>query len=351
MKKYIYNNFLNIVLLIVCTLSLALVAEEKEAQEKKGPEFKQKFGGEAFVHWMWDFDHDADHAPSSFDFSRIELKHSLSYGSFEAQAKLEADRVKEVTGVDIDSSTGQFSLKTDKRLKISVKRAFLSYHFLDKKLAVHAGIHDNLRIWQIPEKLWEHRYIYKSLKDHYKFGDSEGLGVGITAKPVEMLRFDVGCINGEGRKKQQDSDGRYKTTFNGELKVAGLEVQFYGDVMPKRDTATQATFAGMLGYRLKKVFRIGTEYNFQSNNKNVEDSDLHGVSVYAAGTVKILDIFCRGDLFSTDKWETNETVVIAGISLKPIKYLEFSPNVRIKMPSDKDADNEVDFYINGKFKF
>ncbi len=346
LQKIVYTTFL-----VLMTLSVALVAEETKKEEKKKPEFKQKFGGEAFVHWMWDFDHDADHAPSQFDFSRIELKHAVSYGDFEAQAKLEADRVNEITGASVDPNSGAISFKTDSRLKISVKRAFLTYNFLDKKLAVHAGIHDNLRIWQLPEKLWAHRYIYKSFKDQYKYGNSEGLGLGFTAKPIEMLRFDVGLINGEGRKKQQDADGRYKTTFNGELKVAGLEVQLYGDVVPKKDTVAQATFAGMLGYRLKKVFRIGAEYNFQSNHKHAEDSDLNGASVYAAGTVKILDIFARVDLFSKDTWETNETMVIAGVSLKPIKYLEFSPNIRIKVPSDENADNEVDFYINGKFKF
>ncbi len=136
-----------------------------------------------------------------------------------------------------------------------------------------------------------YRYIYKSFLDHYGLGSSEDLDIGVTIRPIQALRFDVGLINGEGPKKTQDTDGRYKTTFSVELKVKGIEVHLYGGVEPKKDSEIKSTFSSLLGYRLKEIFRIGVEYNLQTNAGHILNNDFHGISAYTAGTIKFIDIF------------------------------------------------------------
>ena len=47
------------------------------------------------------------------------------------------------------------------------------------------------------EKHWGYRYLYKSFQDQYKFGNSADLGVSATRKHANWLSLDAIVVNGE----------------------------------------------------------------------------------------------------------------------------------------------------------
>lgn len=207
------------------------------------------------------------------------------------------------------------------------------------------------------EKQWGYRYIYKSFQDEHKFGSSADLGASFVYKFSDFISADMMILNGEGYKNLQ-SDDTYKGALGVTITpVKNFNIRAYYDLM-SADVAQQ-TIALFAGYKADK-FKVGAEYDYQKNNKLIEDHDFYGVSVYSTVFVgKKFNIFGRFDkLTSTtlegevNAWNISKDgqAYILGFEYSPVKGVKIAPNFQGWNPSKDGATFESGIYLNLEIK-
>jgi hypothetical protein len=225
-------------------------------------------------------------------------------------------------------------------------------------LSLRFGLID-LYQFKVQEKFWGHRYVYKSLQDEHKFGSSADLGASLAYKFNDFISTDLTVMNGEGYNQLQ-SDNAYKTGLGLTLKpLKNLTARFYADYTEQDEI--QTSLAAFLGYQLKKLGKIGVEYNYQMNNKYKADQDLYGISTYASYNLnEKWELFGRYDKLWSNKlegeensWNLNKdgSAIIGGIQYSPHKKIKIAANYQDWYPYAKNLDNESYFYLNLEFKF
>ncbi|HLP71350.1 MAG TPA: hypothetical protein VK155_00510 [Bacteroidales bacterium] len=210
-----------------------------------------------------------------------------------------------------------------------VKNAFLQYK--KGNLAGRMGM-ISTDAYNLIEKQWGYRYIFKTLQDEYGFNSSADLGAAIEYTPAKFLSFDASVLNGEGYKRIQ-SDSVFKYTAGVTFRpVEGLIFRVYSDFMKKEHL--QNTISFFAGYTLEN-FRLGLEYSFQKNNKMIKNHDFSGVSAFVS--LKLSEKFsalARYDhLWSStlvnnvDPWNYNSDgqLLIAGFEYSPVAGVRIAP--------------------------
>ena len=163
-------------------------------------------------------------------------------------------------------------------------------------------------------------------------------------------------VNGNGYKKLQVNDGLLYGMGWTFKPVKGLTLRLYGsynegDKVSAEDTYVYAAFAG---YKNDK-FSLGAEYNIIQNMNNVEDADLEGVSLYT--TVKLgkkVNAFARYDnIWSKNDWniKKDESTYMAGVEIRPCKYVKIAPNFRYNAPKGSDIKEQCYLYVSCFFGF
>ena len=191
--------------------------------------------------------------------------------------------------------------------------------------------------FNMQEKFWGYRYIYKSFQDQYKFGSSADLGLMVAYKFADWVSADVIMTNGEGYKKVQGDLGFQYGLGLTFMPVEGLSVRLYGGL---NDATAEGksdvyNYAAFVGYKCDR-FSLGGEFAMMQNTKNVLGDDKMGCSVYGSAKVhKIVDLYARYDWLSSlnsDYAKKDEMAVIAGLQVKLGKYVKVAPNFRMAMP-------------------
>ena len=208
------------------------------------------------------------------------------------------------------------------------------------------------------EKQWGNRYIYKSFQDEHKFGPSADLGVSAVYKFSDFISADVMLLNGEGYKNLQ-SDNTYKGALGITITpVKHLNIRAYYDYM--RKGVAQSTLALFAGYSADK-FKVGAEYNLQSNNKYAENQDLSGISLYTTViATKKINFFARFDNLTSSTLSGANTAwniandgqaYIFGVEYKPVKGVKIAPNFQGWNPTQNGAAFESSAYLNLEISF
>jgi hypothetical protein len=232
-----------------------------------------------------------------------------------------------------DPGTGGFQMTA------FIKNAFLMYK--NNGLSARIGM-IGVDQFNVQEKHWGYRYIYKSFQDEYRFGSSADLGAGIEYSPAKFISFDASLLNGEGYKKIQ-SDSTLKSTFGLTVKpVEGVVLRGYYDIMKK--DPTQSTIALFAGYTYEAI-RLGLEYNIQRNNKMLDNHDFSGISVWASlRFAEKFSVFARydklesvttGDELSPWNYEKDGERFLAGLDYSPVNGVKIAPVWSGWSPSDK----------------
>jgi len=216
----------------------------------------------------------------------------------------------------------------------------------------------DLKQFDIQEKYWGHRYIFKSFQDYHKFGDKSDLGTFFEYKFNEYLTADLTIENGESYK-QLRLDNTYKTGIG--ITVFPIQhflTRIYVDFTMKEET--QNTIAAFFGYKKKKLV-MGIEYNFKSNAGFVRNHHLWGYSCYGSYQLnERIEFFGRFDKLSSKRIEHDEfgwnfnkdgSAIIAGIQYSPIKYLKIALNYQDWYPFPKNFENQTFIYLNMEFYF
>lgn len=206
--------------------------------------------------------------------------------------------------------------------------------------------------FNMQEKFWGYRYIYKSFQDQYKFGSSADLGLSVAYKFADWVSADAIMTNGEGYKKIQGDLGFQYGLGLTFTPVEGLSLRLYGGL----NDATEAekvnvyNYAAFVGYK-NKVFSLGGEFAMMQNSGNVKSRNQLGCSVYGSVKAhKIVDVYARWDMLTSNNgWNAakDEMAVIAGAQVKLGKYVKIAPNFRMTIP--KEGENKYMAYVSCYF--
>lgn len=209
-----------------------------------------------------------------------------------------------------------------------------------------------LEQFNIQEKFWGYRYIWKSFQDEYKFNSSADMGIIGKYKLNEWLAADVTLINGEGYKKiNKDNHFRYGAGMT-LTPLKSLTLRAYWDLYngDGDGSENQQSLALFAGYKHTKL-NVGVEYNKLFNAKFKSEEDLNGYSAYATVNLwKKFALLGRYDHLSSknDYFSGDEQRGLAGLQYSPNKYLQLSPNFQIVKPREGKADSYL--FLNLCFK-
>jgi hypothetical protein len=154
------------------------------------------------------------------------------------------------------------------------KTAALYYEH--NKLFFKCGIFD-IDHFDLQERFWNHRYIYKSFQDEHRFGNKADLGASFHYRFLPVLSADITIMNGEGYTDLQ-RDNSFKTgtgiTFTPH---ASWIFRVFFDFVKK--TEFESTISMFGGYTRNPV-AVGFEYNHKINRYDLDGYNQSGISSY-----------------------------------------------------------------------
>lgn len=202
------------------------------------------------------------------------------------------------------------------------------------------------------EKFWGYRYLYKSFQDQYKFGSSADLGISVAYEPARWVSLDAMIVNGEGYKKIQYKDGLLYGLGATFTPVTGLTLRAYAGINEQPDVKSVINYATFIGYK-HKWFSLGAEHSYMQNYKGISNQDKNGFSIYGTGIInKWVEVLVRyDDLSSKDDWslDEDERILLAGVQFKLGQYVKFAPNFRMTVPKTNNSPNRYSAYMSCYF--
>jgi hypothetical protein len=237
-----------------------------------------------------------------------------------------------------------------------LKNAYLQYK--KKKITWLIGIIPTKQ-FKIQEKIWGYRYIQKVFSDKYALNASADLGGSFQYDFNKKLSIDLIVQNGTGYKKI------YAThTYRGGAGVSfkptnSLILRAYYDISNKPNISKQ-NFAGFISYKMKDLFLIAGEYNYQTGFDFIENKNYGGYSIFARYFVsKKYELFARYDHVESTTLENennpwflaNGEYLTGGLQYKPYKGIKFSLNYQGYYLPQATNDKYLSFmYFNVEFK-
>jgi len=236
-----------------------------------------------------------------------------------------------------------------------LKYGYLQYH--KEKLTVKFGL-TGTNQYDVQEKFWGYRYIYKSFQDEYGMGPSADLGLSAAFKFNNVVSADVIIQNGEGYKSL-DNDSALKAGVGVTIHpIKSLTFRGYYDTM-KKNKATQQTIALMAGYT-NKYFSLAAEYNNQVDNSLKDGQDYSGYSFYGTYFVNTkINLFARYDYLNsenkiivTNPWNyaKDGQLMMAGFEYSPVKGIKISPNFQRWSPRSEFKSVISTVFMNVEIK-
>ena len=236
------------------------------------------------------------------------------------------------------------------------KNAYL--RFTHNKFQVEFGL-IGLKQFKLQEKIWERRYLMKTLADEYKLGSSADLGMNIHYEFNELLDADFTIMNGEGYNNIQ-SDGIFKYGFGSTVRfpknfTSRVFYDFqYNDLM-------ETTLLLFSSYDFRGKWNIAGEFIWRENNGWVENHNIFGYSIY--GKYNLTDqyqLFARFDKIESNipdgenrPWNLADdgSALVAGLQYTPIKNIKVALNYHDWQPWAANIEGEAFVFVNLGVKF
>ncbi|MDB0006577.1 hypothetical protein N9E30_01345 [Flavobacteriales bacterium] len=209
------------------------------------------------------------------------------------------------------------------------------------------------------EKAWGYRYIYKSLQDEHKWANSADVGVSLDYVFNSKLNLDAQVLNGEGYKKEQESNGLFRGSAGMTYKASdNLAVRVHYDVVPREtygeNVAHQNTTSAAMAYS-GDGYKVGLEYNIQENAQNVTDKERTGISAYGSYDMSNgMSLFGRYDELASDEdWNISRdgSFMILGIEKEMVKGVKVALNYQSWTNTAENAEAEESVFLNFEYKF
>lgn len=235
------------------------------------------------------------------------------------------------------------------------KTAALTYQ--KNKLTINAGIIDLFNVG-LQEKFWDHRYIFKSFLDEYRFTPRADIGLNLQYKFTEYLSVDAMVMNGEGYDQLQN-DNTYKGSVGATATIwQSTSVRAYAEYASKKEKEYLIGF--FAGTQLSKMITIGTEANFLFNEDFIDQHDRFGYSAYAHATVQDkYGCFLRYDWVSSRipddmnrPWNLGRdgSAMIFGLEYRPQNRIRMALDYQDWFPAANNIENNRALYLHLEFR-
>ena len=345
-----------------------------------------RVGGSLYAHWMMDLSDDAE-SFNEFELTRayIDIRSKLSdYTSVRLTTDL---RSSEVDGSEV--------------YNIILKYAHIDWKpaFANGVMTFRLGLQPTPYI-DMMNKLWNRRYIVRTIGDDRKFLTSADAGAGLIfdlGKEGKSGHFTANVWNGtsysdiEEMNKQKDfSAFIYLTPLadNPDLERSAFQAQAYIGTQNEEigtllldDGVTEVelegtdyertlfSFGGLLAYR--NTFDVGVDVNFLKEGQGrsevdgtaLDDVSQRGLSFFstlylgdlvaADSPLRTINLFARVDMHDpdTDIDDNGSTLIIGGVECAPVKGFKASVNVRSESYQAENVDSDTYLFFNTLFKF
>jgi hypothetical protein len=324
-------------LIFVSAAGLCSLAQETDQEPPPG-----KISAKIYSHFNYCLDR--EHPATAFEIKRAYFGYSRKLDEhFSAEVKLDIGSVDDIS---------EFSLI---RRYTYFKNAYVAYS--NGNVKTWFGLMEMFQ-FNVQEKFWGCRYLYKSYMDEYRFGSSADLGAGIQYSPGEKIITDLVLSNGEGYTNLQ-FDNVYRVGAGLTLQpLTGLTFRAYYTVHTSK--VPQMTFSGFLGYTLNR-FRIGCEYNHQLNYRFNEGHSRFGYSLYSAFIFsEKWELFARYDQLYSNimpedevPWNLGQdgSAVIAGVQFTPIRNIHLALDYQDWVEYARNGGTQPFIYLNIEIAF
>ncbi len=326
--------------LFIMVYMIMLTASSLLAQEKTNT-------GVPILKVYWNFHHSLrkDDPEAAFEIKRVYLGYRHYFNT----------RLKAEVKLDIGSpeDLSEYSLM---RRYAYFKTAGLSY--TAGRLELKVGLVD-MQTFKVQEDFWDHRYVYKSMQDEHKFGNTADIGIIAFYALSEHLSVDLSVTNGEGyRNLQADDYFKYSAGIS-YRPVDILLTRVYYDIM-NHPGANQSTFNVFSGLTIRE-YKLGLEYNLVNNWDYFAGKQLTGISVYGMYQLSPqFELFGRFDRLSSNKigneeipWHLSRdgSALIGGVAFVPMEHVQISLNYKDWVPFAANLDHQAFIYLNLEFKY
>lgn len=235
------------------------------------------------------------------------------------------------------------------------KNAYLRYS--KNKLQIEFGL-ISLKQFKLQEKIWERRYLMKTLADEYKLGSSADLGVNFHYKFSDYIDADFTMMNGEGYNNIQ-SDGVFKYGVGSTIKFPKkFTSRIFYDF--SHNETFETTLLLFTSYDFNSKWNIASEFIFRQNNGWKENKDIFAMSFYGKYNInKKFQLFARYDKIEsnilegdTNPWRLllDGSALISGIQFIPIKNIKMALNYHDWYPLAANRKNRGFIYLNLEVK-
>lgn len=324
-----------ITLLCLCLGFTSLSAQENEVFKPHGKPIAK-----VYANWHQGMGNDVYKDDSGFEILRAVIGYEYNFSPYIS------------TKVIFDTDNPSSGKLTEVAY---LRNAYVAYK--KDKLQAYFGV-IGVKQFKTQENNWGYRYIYKSAMDEYKFNNSVDMGLYVKYKLTKWASADITISNGEGAKKQQDAEGKYRIGYGLELEpIKNLTFRTYYDYWYATEPTEglepkdQSSIAFFLGYEVEK-FRIGAEFNRLWNFAfdDMDERDIY--SIYGSyGLSSKLQAFARYDKLVANYANETNHVVLAGLDYKLVKGVQVSPNYRYTHDGDGVDEKGHLVYLNLEYKF
>ena len=223
------------------------------------------------------------------------------------------------------------------------KNAYLQYR--KSGLTVEFGL-IGLKQFNLQEKIWERRYLMKTLADEYRFGSSADLGVNFNYAFNNYIDVDFTIMNGEGYNSLQ-TDNIFKYGVGTTIKFPkNFTYHVFYDIV--HNTVSETTWLFFASYDFNKRWDISGEYVIRTNEGWKENHNRTGLSVYGKYNINPkYQLFARYDVVRSNiltgentPWDLSDdgTALVAGIQFAPIKNIKIALNYHDWYPWAANAE-------------
>ncbi len=256
--------------------------------------------------------------------------------------------------IDIGSFGSQLYNEPQRRYAF-FKNAYLAY--TSGRVKMNFGIIP-IYHFEIQQKTWGHRYLYRSANDEHGLGYNADLGASIQYKLSDAVSADLSITNGEGYNKLQ-SNNKYKSGAGITGKFDnGIMFRLYGDIY--NDEVSEITLSSFIAYNYREKGTIAAEFNQKYNDEFNPDNIRTVLSSYGSW-----DFNEHWQLFGRYDYVTSSIVgeqlipyykakdgsaIIVGVQYAPIKYVKMAINYQNWVTAVPESVGFHAVYLNVEIK-
>ncbi|MFW6043378.1 MAG: rhodanese-like domain-containing protein [Marinilabiliaceae bacterium] len=241
-----------------------------------------------------------------------------------------------------------------------LKFASLSWKVNDRLSLESGALLQNHYITQ--ERFWGLRYVAQTFQDMYWQIPSTDLGFMARYRISDVLGVDAALTNGEGPRRDQDSEGAVKSAIGLDVVPSeSFQTRLYYHNLQAKETGNEneQMFSAFAGFRPSKKLKIGAEYNHMAHFRNKNNLDSYGFSAYSVFSIsQTTDIFGRFDHLAYDQPDNvnnftgaDSNALIGGISHMPVNKVRLSLNYQGHFYDENTLENKNSVMLSMEYKF